>query len=138
MYFGNQKECHEAALAARNVLHTIDEMLKQLRSANGWATWDLLGGGMISGIVKHNRISRSNNLARKLQTELHALEKELKDIKLSANLQTPVSQLLTFADFVFDDLFSDWAIKSRIQQSMRQLEGLQLQIQTILYRLEHG
>lgn len=138
MYSDKQKERHEAAVAARNALRTLEEMLSYLRSANGWATWDLLGGGLLSSIIKHTKISRSNQLAGKLQNELQILQKELKDVHPAGDLQTSVCQLLAFADFVFDDLLSDWAVKSRVQQSISYLEGLQLQVQTILYRLEHS
>ena len=38
-----------------------DNALKNLNSAEGWGTWDLLGGGLISDLAKHSHIDDAKN-----------------------------------------------------------------------------
>ena len=38
------------------MLDSLDSVLSSLESAEGWGTWDLLGGGLISDLAKHSHI----------------------------------------------------------------------------------
>jgi len=52
----NLKEIKEAILAGRKVLDSLDSTLESLGHAEGWGTWDILGGGLLSNIEKHSYI----------------------------------------------------------------------------------
>ena len=48
-----KKEIGEAISAGSRALSLSESVLSSLDSAEGWGTWDLFGGGIISDIAKH-------------------------------------------------------------------------------------
>lgn len=50
------EELYEARGAADEALSLIEKAADQLKHARSWGTWDLLGGGLISGLAKRGHI----------------------------------------------------------------------------------
>ena len=46
-----ERELGEASAAGQSALATADEILESLSSAEGWGTWDLIGGGLIADLA---------------------------------------------------------------------------------------
>ena len=74
------KELGEAILAGNQVMQQIEHIENSLSSANGWGTWDLIGGGMISGFVKHSHLDNAQAGAEHLQLLLTRFHTELADV----------------------------------------------------------
>lgn len=129
------KEIQEAITAGSRALSTADGILKSLDSAEGWGTWDLLGGGLISDIAKHSHLDDAQADVERLQVELNRFHAELADVKVYADMQVQVDGFLRFADFFFDGLFADWAVLDRIKQSQEQVRSTREQISSALSRL---
>ncbi len=51
-----RKEVREALSAGQALLSTLDGVIQSLNSAEGWGTWDMLGGGLLADLAKHSRI----------------------------------------------------------------------------------
>ncbi|HLO13546.1 MAG TPA: hypothetical protein VK206_01865, partial [Anaerolineales bacterium] len=49
-------EITEAITAGKDVLAGLERVISSLEDAEGWGTWDLLGGGLISTAMKHSGI----------------------------------------------------------------------------------
>ena len=130
-----QKELAEAVSAGRAALVTADEILHSLDSAHGWATWDLLGGGLVADLAKHSHLDSAQAAVERLQVELRRFKTELADVTIDADLQVSVDGFLRFADYFFDGLFVDWAVMDRISQSQAAVEGTRGQIVSVLDRL---
>ena len=131
-----QKELDEASSAGRAALVTADEILNSLDSAHGWATWDLLGGGLVADLAKHSHLDSAQAAVERLQVELRRFKTELADVTIDADLQVSIDGFLRFADYFFDGLFVDWAVMDRINQSQAAVEGTRGQIVSVLDRLE--
>lgn len=59
-YLMSQKqELQEAWDAGKAALSCTDHILSQLDSAEGWGTWDLVGGGLITDLVKHSHLDEA-------------------------------------------------------------------------------
>jgi len=54
------KEIQEALYVSEDVIDKLVEIDKELNSASGWGTWEMLGGGKISSIAKHSLKSRKS------------------------------------------------------------------------------
>lgn len=131
-----KKELREAISAGDTALNIANQVLSSLDSAEGWGTWDLLGGGLISDIVKHSNLDNAQASIEELQSQLRRVKTELADVTIHADMQVNVDGFLRFADYFFDGLFTDWAVMDRISQSQSQMYNTRSQIESVLSRLE--
>ena len=53
-----RREIDEAILAGEQALDSLQEAKKQLNSARAWGIYDLVGGGVISSVIKHSKINK--------------------------------------------------------------------------------
>lgn len=132
-----EKEIREALSAGETALTTAEGILRSLDSADGWATWDLLGGGLIADLAKHDHLDNAQAAVEQLQLQLRRFRTELVDVgEIQGDFHVSIDGFLRFADFFFDGLFADWAVKDQINQSQRQVEDTCQQLQQVLSRLE--
>ena len=130
-----ERELREACAAGQAALTTADEILESLGSAEGWGTWDLIGGGLISDLAKHSHLDEAQASVEQLQSQLRTFKTELADVTISADFQVNIDGFLRFADYFFDGLFADWAVLDRINQAQAQVEDARAQICAVLDRL---
>ena len=130
-----ERELGEASAAGQSALATADEILESLSSAEGWGTWDLIGGGLIADLAKHSKLDEAQAAVEYLQSQLRAFRTELADVTISADFQVNIDGFLRFADYVFDGIFADWAVLDRINQAQAQVEDTRAQICAVLDRL---
>lgn len=131
-----KRELDEAVSAGRLALSTAESVLSSLDSAEGWGTWDLLGGGLISDLAKHSHLDEAQGAIEQLQSQLRRFKTELADVAVYADIQVNVDGFLRFADYFFDGLFADWAVLDHIHQSQEQVRDIRNRIGSILSRLE--
>lgn len=131
-----RRELREAVFAGEQARNTADAILSSLNSAEGWATWDLMGGGLISDLAKHGHLDDAQQMVEQLQVQLRRFKTELADVTIQADLQISIDGFLRFADYFFDGLFADWMVLDRIGQSQSQTQETRNQIQLVLDRLE--
>lgn len=135
-YIESQKEeIKEALTAGMTALSTTNSILSSLDSAEGWGTWDLLGGGLITDMVKHSHLDEAQGQIEQLQAELRRFKTELTDVTIQADMQVSIDGFLCFADYFFDGLFADWAVLDKINQSKTQVQNTKSQIESVLSQL---
>lgn len=133
---GRRKEILEAIAAGSEALATADEILSELDSAEGWATWDTFGGGFLTDIAKHSHLDDAQMLVERLQAQLGALRTELADVGgLSLGAQVNIDGFLRFADYFFDGIFVDLAVLDHISDSIEQVQVTRERIGSVLERL---
>jgi len=130
------RELQEAVSVGSSALSTTDQVLSSLDSAEGWGTWDLLGGGLISDLAKHSHLDEAQDNIERLQSQLRRFKTELADVRISADMQVNVDGFLRFADYFFDGLFADWAVLDKISQSQERVRSTRCQIESVLSRLD--
>lgn len=127
----------EAQSAGHTAAAALSRVADSLRSAQGWGTWDMLGGGLIATAVKHSRMDDARSHAHHAQQALAAFRRELKDVALNLDAgQVGVDGFTRFADFFFDGLIVDWVVQSRINNSLHQVEQTQRQVRQVMASLE--
>ena len=133
-----KREIKEAISAGRSAMGTADSILSELEDADGWNTWDMLGGGgIITHMAKHGHLDDAQALVEELQGKLRRFKTELADIQISADIQVNIDGFLRFADYFFDGLFADWAVGDRISESQSAVQKTRSQIGSMLTRLEN-
>lgn len=136
---GQLREIEEAARVGRRAESQIDQIDEALESADGYATWDLLGGGFIADSMKHERLDTAQEGLERLKALLVQFRAELADVSGLNDVQAQVSGGVRFFDYLFDGFFVDFAVKRHIEkvsESMRQTRGELRRAMTELSRAE--
>ena len=131
-----QKEIREAVQAGHTALETARQMQESLDDAEGWSTIDLMGGSVLSDLAKYEHLDQAQELAERLQMELRRFKTELADVEINPEMQVTVDGFLRFADFFFDNFFTDWAGWDHIVQAQKQVQKTQSQIRRLLDKLD--
>lgn len=129
-------ELDEAITSGERVKHVLGDAIRHLEKAEGWGTWDMLGGGTISGIAKHQNIDQAERYLRQAQTNLRHFQKELLDVQEVANLEVNISGMLKFADFFFDGFIADFMVQGKIKRSLENVRDQYSKVNDILYKLK--
>lgn len=136
-YLESQKrELEEAISAGRAALTTADQIAGSLDSAEGWGTWDLFGGGLISDLAKHSHLDDAQASVEFLQSQLRRFKTELSDVTISADFQVNIDGFLRVADYLFDGIFADWTVLDQIHQSQAQIQNTRSQICNVMDYLQ--
>ena len=132
-----KKEIREAISAGHSAMGTADSVLSELEDADGWNTWDMLGGGgIITHMAKHSHLDEAQEKVEQLQSKLRRFKTELADIDIHADMQVSIDGFLRFADYFFDGLFADWAVGDKISESQSSVQKVKGQIGSALRKLE--
>ena len=131
-----EKELQEAIQAGYDALSDISSIESALSSAEGWGTWDVFGGGLISDMAKYSHLDDAQRQINGLQRSLSRFRTELADVDIRTGIQIEVDSFLRFADYFFDNIFTDWAVLDRIRRTQSQVHEVDGSVRTILNRLE--
>lgn len=130
-----KKELTEALEAGKSSLEIVEEVIKSLEKAENWGAWDAFGGGFFADAVKYDHLDHAQEQLQKLQRELSRFKTELMDVSIDASWNVGLDGFTRFADFFFDNIFTDWTVLGRIQDSKRQIIQTREQIRQLLKRL---
>ena len=132
-----KKELQEALDAGNRAKSITDQIDGYLSEASGWGTFDILGGGLLTDLAKHESIEQAQKLIEALQVQLRRFNAELADVNQHIDATPVVIDSFTkFADFFFDDIFSSIAVKKKINASIGSLDQTRAQIERMLDRLQ--
>lgn len=130
------KELGEALEAGRRALRAVERMQEALREAEGLGTWDLLGGGMLATMAKHERLTDARWAGDEVQRCLREFRAELADVSMDVEApQVEVGEFATFADYFFDGLFADLAVQNQIHASQASVDRTRSGVERTLRRL---
>ncbi len=118
------KELKEAKEAADLVIVRIDVGIRQLESATSWGILDILGGGLISSLIKRNKIGEANSSLEEISLSLKSLNKELSDVDISLPDTIPDRLSDQVFDMVFDNIFTDIRVQGEIKENLVSLKEL--------------
>lgn len=133
---GEKKELGEAALAGAEAYNIADGVLSSLDKAEDWSTFDVMGGGFLSDMIKYDHLDDAQNQIENLQIALGRFKTELTDVTVRADIRVGVDECLYVADYIFDNIFSDWAVLDHIGQSIKQVRGTMEQVNAVIRALD--
>lgn len=124
-----RRELDEALSAGREVWCRLGQVISDLDSAQGWGTWDVIGGGLLTDLMKYSRLDDAQASMERLQSALRQYRAELADVTaLHIGPFAPEGFSRTM-DIWFDNIFSDWSVLERIDRSVSQVQDLKAQVQ---------
>lgn len=116
------KEINEAIVSGERALASLRAAQEKLNSARNWGIFDMLGGGLITDLVKHSKMNDASIYLEEAKRDLLVFQKELQDVQGTIDLKVDVDGFLTFADFFFDGIIMDYVVQSKIAEARRQIE----------------
>ena len=131
-----KRELEEAYEAGGRAMDVADGIADSLESASGWATWDLLGGGLIADMAKHSHMDDAQREIGTLQNALRRFRTELADVQIDDDLDFQMDGFTSFGDWFLDGLIFDWMAMDHISKSSVQIQNTQNQIRMALSKLQ--
>jgi hypothetical protein len=129
-----RREIEEAVRAGERALDSLQEARKQLDSARAWGIYDLVGGGLISSMIKHSKIDNANQWMDQANRDLRRFAKELRDVD-SEDLQIDTGSLVSMLDIFCDNFFSDILVQQKINDSRARIDVLADRIEAAVQAL---
>ncbi|MBQ9685937.1 MAG: hypothetical protein IJV41_05210 [Oscillospiraceae bacterium] len=128
-------EIREAIEAGERALHSLRDARSSLGSARNWGLFDLLGGDLISGLVKHKKIGDARASLNQAKYDLERFSRELNDVRDLQELNIEIGDFLIFADFFFDGFLADIMVQSKIRQAQENIDDAIFRVENLLSRL---
>jgi hypothetical protein len=131
------KELREAHQAGREAHGLLGHASSLLGSAGSWSTWDAFGGGgLLTDMMKYDKVDQATDALRRADVALSRFSRELADVALPSVQGVQVDQMMRTFDVWFDNIFSDMAVRSRIQDAAQRVAGALTQVERALGALE--
>lgn len=132
-----QTEVQEAIYAGEQALTSLRNAKECLDSAKNWGIFDMLGGGLITNMIKHSKIDNSSYYMKQAELDMRAFQRELKDVCMYPDLHIEIGSFLTFADFFFDGLLADYLVQSKINEARSRLDNAIRQVESLIMHLKN-
>jgi signal transduction protein with GAF and PtsI domain len=131
-----KKELKEAITSGETVQIELERVISSLESAEGWGTWDIVGGGLLATAAKHSHIDEAKEYAHHTKIALIRFQNELSDVDLTMDIDIKIGSFETFADYFFDGLISDWVVQSRIRESLDSVQSVAGNVNSVIASLK--
>lgn len=127
-----RREMQEAIQAGEQALQSLYGAKEKLGSARNWGIFDILGGGLISDLVKHSKMNDASALMDQAKSDIQRFQRELRDVQVSLDLRMEIGSFLSFADFFLDGLVADYMVQSKIADAREQVDDAIRRVEMIL------
>ena len=94
-----KREIDDCLRIMNQIFPLLDEAETQFSSARNWGFLDMLGGGLLTDLIKHSKINNAASCMNEINSLLRDLERELKDVKFPTDYSMNTMGFATFADF---------------------------------------
>ena len=126
----------EAINLTDEILVYVEQAERSLSSARNWGFFDVLGGGFIVDLIKHSKLNRARDAMDSVNYLMQRLQQVLGSIQLPADYRMQIGNFATFADFLFDGVFADVYMVSKIMQSLDEVRRLKGKLYELKSKLE--
>ena len=130
-----RREIDEAMQAGREALGYLNDARECLSSAGNWGIVDMLGGGLLTTLIKRSKMKDADTLVQQARSALKRFQKELMDVENIPDFRIETGDFLTFADYFFDGFVADMLVQSKIGDARRQVEDAIEKVNYILGQL---
>ena len=117
-------QVNQALNITNQLITTLDDAERQLTSARNWGFFDVLGGGLITDLIKHSKLGNAKVAMDRVNYLLQELKQVLGGISMPGDYSMNVDGFLTFADFFFDSGLVDVYVTAKIMSSLNEVRNL--------------
>lgn len=113
-------ELEEALDSGYKAFDLADRIANELAEAHTMAEWDTFVDSIFVDMQKHEHINNAQDRIGDLRNELRRFKTELADVQIEGDIQIEMDDFSKFADWFFDNIFTDWDIKTKIENAVNQ------------------
>ena len=136
IFMSYQNEVQEAIYAGKQALSALENAQDALNKANGWSFVDMLGMDFLGGFMKHSKMNQAKKYLQEAKRTLELFDRELADVSRQLEVNLDTADLLGFADYFFDGLFTDMLMQSRISKAQKKIDQAIIEVRRILTQLQ--
>ncbi len=129
------RDVQAAREAGQRALASLREAKKSLDSARNWGFVDILGGGLITSLVKHSRMDDASEAIERAQTDLEAFARALRGVSGVTGVRLERDGVLEAFDVLLDNSISDLFVQSHIEDARSQVNTAISRVTAILTEL---
>jgi len=130
------KEIKEALLASKKVISTSRDAMSQLKEAKDFGVWDMMGGGLLMTLAKRERMDKAQQCINQMNYALKQLSNELEDINESIDGDIDLSNYMSVADYLFDNIFVDMMVQDKINDAISKVTRMTSKVEGMVIKLE--
>jgi len=120
----NEVQINQALSLTDQLISELDQAERQLSSARNWGFLDVLGGGLITDLIKHSKLNNAKLSMERVNYLLQELKRVLGGISMPSDYSMNVGGFETFADFFFDSGIVDVYMTAKIMSSLNEVRSL--------------
>ena len=117
-------QVNQALNLTNQLIGELDQAERQFSSARNWGFLDVLGGGLITDLIKHTKLNNAKVAMDRVNYLLQELKRVLGGISMAEDYSMNVNGFLTFADFFFDSGIVDVYMTAKIMSSLNEVRNL--------------
>ena len=117
-------QVNQALILTDQLIAELDQAERQLTSARNWGFLDVLGGGLITDLIKHSKLNNAKSSMDRVNYLLQELRRALGGISMAGDYSMNVGGFETFADFFFDSGIVDVYMTAKIMSSLNEVRNL--------------
>lgn len=129
-------EIDEAIAAGHRALDALAEAADSLDSAKRWGIVDILGGGLITSVIKHSRLGDANRELARAREALARFSAELDDVRGVAGLTAEVNRWNAFFDIACDNWLADIFVQKEMSDAADRVDEAIETVECAVRRLE--
>ena len=130
-------QVNQALNLTNQLIGELDQAERQLSSARNWGFLDVLGGGLITDLIKHTKLNNAKVAMDRVNYLLQELKRVLGGISMAEDYSMNVNGFLTFADFFFDSGIVDVYMTAKIMSSLNEVRNLKNRCYELRSRLSN-
>ena len=98
----------------------------------------MAGNSIIDDVIKYSHLNTAQSKINSLQLALRRFRTELSDVSkgISGDIRVEVGNFLYFADYFFDDLFTDWMVYGKIKNAKEKARQTCAQLENAMENLK--
>ena len=131
----NTLQINQALTLTDQLITCLDDAERQLSSARNWGFLDILGGGLITDLIKHSKLQNAKNSMEHVNYIMQQLQQVLGSISIPGDYRMQIGGFATFADFFFDSGIVDIYMTAKIMNSLNEVRKLKEKCSELKRRL---
>lgn len=120
----NSLQINRALKLTDELIGCLDTAERQLSSARNWGFLDILGGGLITDLIKHSKLQNAKTSMEHVNYLMQQLQQILGSISIPGDYRMQIGGFATFADFFFDSGIVDIYMTAKIMNSLEEVRRL--------------
>ena len=130
-------QVNQALNLTDQLISELDQAERQLSSARNWSFLDVLGGGLITDLIKHSKLNNAKSSMDRVNYLMQELRRVLGGISMPGDYSMNVGTFATMADFFFDSGIVDVYMTAKIMSSLNEVRNLKNRCYELRTRLSN-